>query len=83
VRASIASDPYFQGNTTLKAVLDQWVPVGKLTTAKVPGTMPALGELDSAGIFNTLATDIMQKADVATALQKCEASLKGLKTLSA
>jgi len=81
VRASIASDPYFQSNTTLKAVLDQWVPVGKLTTANVPGTMPALGELDSAGIFNTLATDIMQKGEVTAALQKCEASLKGLKTL--
>jgi hypothetical protein len=83
VRASIASDPYFQGNTTLKAVLDQWIPVGKLTTANVPGTMPALGELDSAGIFNTLATDIMQKADVTVALQKCETALKTLKSLNA
>ena len=44
--------------------------------------MPALGELDSAGIFNTLATDIMQKGEVTAALQKCEASLKQLKSLN-
>jgi multiple sugar transport system substrate-binding protein len=82
VRASIASDPYFQNSPNYKAMLDQWVPVAKLTTANVPGTMPALGELDSAGIFNTLATDIMQKGDVTAALQKCEASLKQLKSLT-
>jgi len=82
VRASIASDPYFQNNPNYKAILDQWIPIGKLTTANVPGTMPALGELDSAGIFNTLATDIMQKGEVTAALQKCEASLKQLKSLN-
>jgi multiple sugar transport system substrate-binding protein len=82
VRKSIAKDPYFQNNVYLKQVLDQYVPIGKLTGNKAPGTFPALADIDAGGMLNTLATDIMQGMAVADALKKVEATLKGLKSLA-
>jgi multiple sugar transport system substrate-binding protein len=81
VRKSIAKDAYFQSNVYLKRTLDEYVPIGKLTGNKAPGTFPALADIDAGGMLNTLATDILQGMDVKAALTKCETTLKGLKTL--
>ncbi|MBA3944876.1 MAG: sugar ABC transporter substrate-binding protein [Herpetosiphonaceae bacterium] len=80
-RTSIAKDPYFQNNIYLKRILDEWVPIGKLTGTRSSGTFPALADIDMGGMMKTLATDILQGQDVKASLQKLETTLKGLKTL--
>ncbi len=80
-RTSIAKNAYFQNNVFLKRILDEWVPIGKLTGNKAPGTFPALADIDAGGMLNTMATDILQGKDVKETLQKLEATLKSLKTL--
>lgn len=80
-RKSIAADPYFQNNVYLKRILDEWVPVGKLTAANASGTFPVLADIDMGGAMKTLASDILQGQDVKAALQKLETTLKGYKTL--
>jgi multiple sugar transport system substrate-binding protein len=80
-RTSIAKDPYFQDNIYLKRILDEWVPVAKLTGAQASGTDPVLADVDMGGMMITLATDILQGQDVKAALQKLEGTLKGLPTM--
>jgi multiple sugar transport system substrate-binding protein len=80
-RKSIAQDAYFQKNVFLKRILDEWVPISKLTGNKASGTFPALADIDAGGMLNTMCTDILQGKDVTETLQKLEATLKGLKTL--
>ena len=80
-RTSIAKDAYFQNNVFLKRILDEWVPVGKMTGNHATGTIPALADIDSGGMLNTMATDILQGMDPKAALQKLDTTLKGLKSL--
>ncbi len=79
-RTSIAKDPYFQNNVYLKRILDEWVPIGKLTGANASGTFPVLADIDMGGAMKTMASDILQGQDVKAALQKLEAAIKGYKT---
>jgi multiple sugar transport system substrate-binding protein len=80
-RTSIAADPYFQENVYLKRILDEWVPVGKLTAAQAEGTDPVLADVDMGGMMITLASDILQGVEVEAALQKLETTLKALPTM--
>ncbi len=80
-RKSIAADPYFQENPFIKPIIDEWIPVGKLTGNLSTGTFPALADIDSGGMLNTMATDILQGKGVEETLQKLETTLKGLKSL--
>lgn len=82
-RRSIAADPYFQENPFIKPIIDEWVPVGRLTGNHSTGTFPALADIDAGGMLNTLATDLLQGRDVTETLQKLETTLKGLKSLQA
>jgi multiple sugar transport system substrate-binding protein len=79
--ASFAKDPYFQNNVFLKRIIDEWVPVGKLTGAQAMGTDPALADIDMGGMMITLSSDILQGMDPKAALQKLDATLKALPTM--
>jgi multiple sugar transport system substrate-binding protein len=80
-RTSIAKDAYFQNNVFLKRILNEWVPVSKLTGNKAPGTFPALADIDAGGMLNTMATDILQGMDPKAALQKLDTTLRALPSM--
>jgi multiple sugar transport system substrate-binding protein len=80
VADAYVSDP--GTNEYTRQVYDEWVPVGKLTGANAPGTFPALADIDSGGMMQTLATDILQGMAPTEALQKLDATLKSLPSLA-
>jgi multiple sugar transport system substrate-binding protein len=81
-RASIASDAYFQDNVYTKRLLDEWVPVGQLTSARGVGIFPALNEIEGEGLMQTLTQDILQGKDPVESLSKAEERIKSIMKIS-
>ncbi len=81
-RTSISSDPYFQNNAYTKLLLDEWVPVGQLTSARGKGIFPALNEIEGEGVMQTLTQDLLQGKDAVESLTKAEARIKTIMKVS-
>ena len=75
-RTSFAAKAYFQDNAYTKKVLDEWIPVGQTTGAKMSSIFPALNEIEGEGVMQTLTQDLLLGKDAKESLQKAADRIK-------
>ena len=78
VRTSLMKNAYFQNDSILKEIVDEWVPIGRGLGTHSTGLFPFLNTLDGFGPMQTLARDLLNGKDVEQSLHLAEARIKSL-----
>jgi multiple sugar transport system substrate-binding protein len=75
-RQSFAENEYFQNDSFLKQILEEYVPIGLTTGNKYPSAFPALNEIEGEGVMQTLIQELVMGKDPIEAMRKAEETVE-------
>jgi multiple sugar transport system substrate-binding protein len=74
-RKSFADTAYFQRDPFMKAIIKQYVPIGKTTATHDPSLFPALNAAEGQGFLQTMAQQIILGQDPSAIVSRAAAAL--------
>jgi multiple sugar transport system substrate-binding protein len=77
-RKSFAADPYFQGNTETKLILENYIPVAKTTATHGTQIFPKLNDVEGEGALQALTQSLLQGKDVDSSVKTASDRLKSI-----
>jgi multiple sugar transport system substrate-binding protein len=77
-RKSFASDPYFQNNAETKFILENYLPVAKITATHATEIFPKLNDVEGEGALQALSQSLLQGKDVNSSVKTASDRLKSI-----
>ena len=75
VAAGVADHSDFQRDPFMKAIVKQYVPIGKTTATHDPSLFPALNAVEGQGFLQTMAQQIILGQDPSAIVSRAAATL--------